>query len=137
MRSLSCRALCQARLSRPAKTFQNLLVVNQVIQGGPIYETDAHGVVWGSAVDEAGRFGAPTGLRRAHIERVEAVGAQWWSVFKGSRQDLLLDQRQVHPGQIVHAAGSPVTEDGHTTVNLQTGGAIDVSWAPKRGKQPT
>ena len=34
---------------------------------------------------------------------------------------------QVIPGQIVHAAGAPVVEDGHTTVSLQTGGAIDVS----------
>eukprot|EP00434_Breviolum_minutum_P028582 symbB.v1.2.025287.t1/scaffold2445.1/size151041/15 len=34
---------------------------------------------------------------------------------------------EVIPGQILHAAGAPVIEDGHTTVALQTGGAIDVS----------
>ncbi len=34
---------------------------------------------------------------------------------------------EVIPGQILHAAGAPVIENGHTTVALQTGGAIDVS----------
>lgn len=34
---------------------------------------------------------------------------------------------EVRPGQVVHAAGTPVTEDGHTTVALESGGAIDVS----------
>lgn len=41
---------------------------------------------------------------------------------------------EVIPGQILHAAGAPVIEDGHTTVALQTGGAIDVSsMAPTGG----
>ena len=43
------------------------------------------------------------------------------------------NKREVIPGQILHAAGAPVIEDGHTTVALQTGGAIDVSsMAPNR-----
>jgi len=38
-----------------------------------------------------------------------------------------MEAGEVLPGQILHAAGVPVTEDGHTTVLLQGGGAIDLS----------
>ena len=36
---------------------------------------------------------------------------------------------QVLPGQILHAAAEPVTEDEHTTVLLQNGGAVDIRLA--------
>ncbi|CAJ1462081.1 unnamed protein product [Effrenium voratum] len=43
---------------------------------------------------------------------------------------------EVLPGQIVHAAGSPITEDGHTSVLLQTGGAIDVGLVQVAEEEP-
>ena len=42
---------------------------------------------------------------------------------------------QVLPGQILHAAAEPVTEDEHTTVLLQNGGAVDIRLALRNRHQ--
>mmetsp|Transcript_8775 Transcript_8775/g.18629 ORF Transcript_8775/g.18629 Transcript_8775/m.18629 type:complete len:473 (-) Transcript_8775:126-1544(-) len=55
-------------------------------------------------------------VRQGPILQTDVHGAIWGS-----------EAGEVLPGQILHAAAEPVTEDEHTTVLLQNGGAVDIS----------
>ncbi|CAE7231651.1 unnamed protein product, partial [Symbiodinium pilosum] len=54
-------------------------------------------------------------IRQGPLLQTDKHGAIWGT-----------EAGEVLPGQILHAAAEPVTEDGHTTVLLQTGGAVDI-----------